>query len=261
MQALKAQRDAEMTKRGDATKTFYAALTPEQKKVFDAEALRMGPFGRNGGHHGGMGYGHGMGMDDVRHRVKALAWDPRATDLTLGRRAPSPCLRQGLDADQAHCGAGPVASACRVPARTSRLWPCPPCELSRWVSPWSGLRWHGATWRCRWLSFAHGAVLACSARSFPRCPRSFLVAGRCLFGVFGDGARCWPPACCPQPVAPWNAANRPSRSSGSHVDHLAHAGRVRTRWATGAGAFGLLLALAGTGWVLTSAALITLLAP
>ncbi len=62
MQALKTQRDAEMTKRGDATKTFYAALTPEQKKVFDAEALRMGPRGGKGGHHGGMGYGHGMGM-------------------------------------------------------------------------------------------------------------------------------------------------------------------------------------------------------
>lgn len=61
MQALKAQRDAEMTQRGDATKTFYAALTPEQKKVFDAEALRMGPFGKSGGRQGGMGYGHGMG--------------------------------------------------------------------------------------------------------------------------------------------------------------------------------------------------------
>jgi protein CpxP len=62
MQALKAQRHAEMTQRGEATKTFYAALTPEQKKVFDAEALRMGPMGKGGGRHGGMGYGHGMGQ-------------------------------------------------------------------------------------------------------------------------------------------------------------------------------------------------------
>jgi Spy/CpxP family protein refolding chaperone len=61
MQALKAQRHAEMTQHGDATKTFYAALTPEQKKVFDAETLRMGATGKGGGRQGGMGYGHGMG--------------------------------------------------------------------------------------------------------------------------------------------------------------------------------------------------------
>jgi periplasmic protein CpxP/Spy len=62
MQALKAQRDAEMAKRADATKTFYAALSPEQKKVFDTESLRMGRMGRNGGHHGGPGMGMGPGM-------------------------------------------------------------------------------------------------------------------------------------------------------------------------------------------------------
>jgi periplasmic protein CpxP/Spy len=55
MQAFKAQRDAEMGKRFDATKAFYAALTPEQQKVFDAEHSRMG----HGGKHGGPG-GHGM---------------------------------------------------------------------------------------------------------------------------------------------------------------------------------------------------------
>ena len=38
-----------MDKRGDATKTFYATLTAEQKKVFDAESWR----GRRGGHHRG----------------------------------------------------------------------------------------------------------------------------------------------------------------------------------------------------------------
>ena len=42
MQAMKAQRDAEMTKRNEATKTFYAALTPEQQKVFDANAMGHG---------------------------------------------------------------------------------------------------------------------------------------------------------------------------------------------------------------------------
>jgi Spy/CpxP family protein refolding chaperone len=62
MQALKAQRHAEMTQRGDATKTFYAALTPEQKKVFDAEALHMGTAGKGGGRQGGAGYGPGKGQ-------------------------------------------------------------------------------------------------------------------------------------------------------------------------------------------------------
>jgi Spy/CpxP family protein refolding chaperone len=42
--ALRAQHMAEMTaimdKHGEATKTFYATLTPEQKKVFDANAMR-----------------------------------------------------------------------------------------------------------------------------------------------------------------------------------------------------------------------------
>ena len=49
MNALKAQRDAEMAKRGEATKTFYAVLSPEQQKVFDANSLRHGPGGRHGG--------------------------------------------------------------------------------------------------------------------------------------------------------------------------------------------------------------------
>lgn len=56
MQAMKARRDAEMTKRAEATKTFYAALSPEQQKVFDGETLRMGS--RMHRHHGGQG-GHG----------------------------------------------------------------------------------------------------------------------------------------------------------------------------------------------------------
>lgn len=40
MRALRAAHYAEMDKRGEATKTFYAALTPEQQKVFDAENSR-----------------------------------------------------------------------------------------------------------------------------------------------------------------------------------------------------------------------------
>lgn len=55
MRAMRAERDAEMDKRADATKAFYAALTPEQQKVFDAHAMpRMhgGPGDRDG-HEGG----------------------------------------------------------------------------------------------------------------------------------------------------------------------------------------------------------------
>ncbi len=56
MQAMRAERmktmGAEMDKRGAATKAFYAALSSEQKAVFDAVAMR-------GGKHGGR---HGMGM-------------------------------------------------------------------------------------------------------------------------------------------------------------------------------------------------------
>ncbi len=51
MRALRNQRMAEMDRRGDATKAFYAALTAEQKKVFDSETARRG----HKGHHGGRG--------------------------------------------------------------------------------------------------------------------------------------------------------------------------------------------------------------
>ena len=86
MQAFRAERDAVMTKRMDAVKTFYTALTPEQQKVFDTQAhggfhragmmgeRRMGGKGGHGGHgergdHRGMGAGPmeggkgGMGCD------------------------------------------------------------------------------------------------------------------------------------------------------------------------------------------------------
>lgn len=51
MQAMKADRDARMAQRATATKTFYAALTPEQQKVFDANTMR-GHERHHGGHHG-----------------------------------------------------------------------------------------------------------------------------------------------------------------------------------------------------------------
>lgn len=61
MQAFRAERDAVMAKRMEAVKTFYAALTPEQQKVFDAQSF--GPFegrGMPGGRHG-HGEHRGMG--------------------------------------------------------------------------------------------------------------------------------------------------------------------------------------------------------
>ena len=73
MRTLRAQRmtemNAAMDKRGDATKTFYAALNATQKKVFDAETTRamhsgmgkMGGMGAMGGDmHGGMRHGEGQ---------------------------------------------------------------------------------------------------------------------------------------------------------------------------------------------------------
>lgn len=53
MRAHRAQRNAEMDKRMDATKTFYSALSAEQKKTFDAEGMRFLRGGKRGMH------GHG----------------------------------------------------------------------------------------------------------------------------------------------------------------------------------------------------------
>ncbi len=55
MRALRAERDAAMDKRADATKAFYATLTPEQQKVFDANAMQHPPRGNGpeGQHHKG----------------------------------------------------------------------------------------------------------------------------------------------------------------------------------------------------------------
>ena len=57
MKEMRAQRMGEMTaamdKHGEAAKVFYAALTPEQQKVFDSHAMQ-GP-GKSKGKHGGMG--------------------------------------------------------------------------------------------------------------------------------------------------------------------------------------------------------------
>lgn len=48
MRALRDERNAEMDRRAEATKAFYAELGAEQKKTFDAETARM--FQRGGRH-------------------------------------------------------------------------------------------------------------------------------------------------------------------------------------------------------------------
>lgn len=59
MRALRSARIAEMDRRADATKTFYAALTPSQQKAFDALPLRrMGGGMGMGGRHGGGWFRH-----------------------------------------------------------------------------------------------------------------------------------------------------------------------------------------------------------
>lgn len=57
MQTMQVERQARMKQRGDATKAFYAQLTPEQQKVFDTQSMRHG----RGGMHG-KGPGHGQGQ-------------------------------------------------------------------------------------------------------------------------------------------------------------------------------------------------------
>jgi Spy/CpxP family protein refolding chaperone len=51
LRALRNARIAEMDRRAEATKAFYATLTPEQQKTFDAETLRIAQRGVHG-------YGH-----------------------------------------------------------------------------------------------------------------------------------------------------------------------------------------------------------
>jgi hypothetical protein len=55
MRQMRSQRDAEMDRRADATKAFYAQLTPPQQKAFDEISLKFlaGRHGhRGGGRHG-----------------------------------------------------------------------------------------------------------------------------------------------------------------------------------------------------------------
>lgn len=62
MQARHAQRSEQMAKRIEATKSFYATLTPEQQKTFDAQSMRgFQRAGMKGGKHHMGKHGHGEG--------------------------------------------------------------------------------------------------------------------------------------------------------------------------------------------------------
>jgi len=54
MRQMRAQRNAEMDRRADATKALYAQLTPPQQKAFDEVSLKFMHHGHRhgGGHHG-----------------------------------------------------------------------------------------------------------------------------------------------------------------------------------------------------------------
>lgn len=63
MRALRAERATRMDKRAEATKVFYAALNPTQKRVFDVETAHRGR-----GHGGGGGGGDREGGRGGHHR-------------------------------------------------------------------------------------------------------------------------------------------------------------------------------------------------
>ncbi|VTU17576.1 hypothetical protein H4CHR_00015 [Variovorax sp. PBS-H4] len=48
MQARQAERSARFTQRVEATRSFYATLSPEQQKTFDAETIHAGHRGGHG---------------------------------------------------------------------------------------------------------------------------------------------------------------------------------------------------------------------
>lgn len=59
MQARQAARTAMFAQRADATRSFYAALNPEQQKTFDAESVRRIGHGKHR-HHGHPHRSHGQ---------------------------------------------------------------------------------------------------------------------------------------------------------------------------------------------------------
>ena len=59
LKRVRAQRQAQMDNRFDATKNFYAALNPQQQRVFDEESLDLLKRGGKGGGRHGRHHGRG----------------------------------------------------------------------------------------------------------------------------------------------------------------------------------------------------------
>ncbi|QCB47607.1 Spy/CpxP family protein refolding chaperone [Hydrogenophaga sp. PAMC20947] len=109
MQARHAERGEKMAQRIDATKSFYAALTPEQQKTFDTQGMRaMGGKHRGGmkGDHQRMGknhhrgdHEHGQGMHKVKHMGEKMGQGkpmvaPAAAATPAAPVAPAPAVTQ-----------------------------------------------------------------------------------------------------------------------------------------------------------------------
>ncbi|MEY4267069.1 MAG: hypothetical protein RIS90_1604 [Pseudomonadota bacterium] len=126
---------------------------------------------------------------------------------------------------------------------------------------WLVLAWHDMA-RCGWISFAHGLVLALFGAVILALAhdRFWLMAGAL------SGFLVVAPVLATSLYALSRALERGEAAGPGVVlrTWLAWQRSHRNKWGRDYWAlvqFGLLLALAGTGWVLTSAALITLLAP
>lgn len=83
MMAMHAERSAEMGKRVEATKSFYATLTPEQQKTFDAQTTRgFQRTSMKGGKHRMGQHGHGehggKGMHQGKHKMLPTGDAPAA---------------------------------------------------------------------------------------------------------------------------------------------------------------------------------------
>ena len=102
MQKRADRRHARMKQRGDATKAFYAQLTPEQQKSFDSRAQRAGRGeGWHGGHGEHRGWGRGMGTRPTLNIGGTASAASRAA-----RRSTRPQVLLALFTGAAHAQAG-----------------------------------------------------------------------------------------------------------------------------------------------------------
>ena len=88
MRAMHAQRSAEMERRGEATKTFYATLKPEQQKTFDQESARM--MHHRGGPDGGHGPKGERHRDGKHQQHKAHQAKPAQPDAAAPAATTAP---------------------------------------------------------------------------------------------------------------------------------------------------------------------------